>query len=70
MNLSVKTNMGLGRFRMFTDDELDIMESLFGNEAPLYLVSEVRLEKRFREKENKVYADSNWKDKENEDGTT
>ena len=60
----------MGRFRMFTDTELDIMEAAFCNEILLYLVDEVRLEKRSREKENKVYADSNWKDKENEDGTT
>ena len=60
----------MGRFRMFTDAELDIMEAAFCNETLLYLVDEVRLEKRFRKKEKQVYADSRWKDKENEDGTT
>lgn len=52
----------MGRFRMFTDDELDTMESAFCNEGLLYLVDEVRTEKRSREKEKQVYADSGRKD--------
>ena len=52
----------MGRFRMFTDDELDTMESAFCNDVLLYLVNEVRMEKRSREKEKQVYADSGWKD--------
>lgn len=37
------------RFNMFTDDELDAMESAFCNEGLVYLVEEIRLERRYRE---------------------
>lgn len=37
------------RFNMFTDDELDAMESAFCNEGLAYLVDEVRRERRYRE---------------------
>lgn len=37
------------RFNMFTDNELDAMESAFCNEGLLYLVEEIRIERRYRE---------------------
>lgn len=37
------------RFSMFTDDELDAMESAFCNEGLTYLVDEIRKERRYRE---------------------
>ena len=37
------------RFNMFTDDELDAMESAFCNEGLKYLVDEIRIEQRNRE---------------------
>ena len=37
------------RFNMFTDDELDAMESAFCNEGLKYLVDEIRIERRNRE---------------------
>lgn len=37
------------RFSMFTDEELDAMESAFCNERLLFLVEEVRRERRYRE---------------------
>ena len=37
------------RFSMFTDEELDTMESAFCNEGLKLLVDEIRLERRLRE---------------------
>ena len=37
------------RFSLFTDEELDYMESAFCNEGLKYLVEEVRRERRYRE---------------------
>lgn len=37
------------RFSMFTDEELDAMESAFCNEGLIYLVDEVRRERIYRE---------------------
>lgn len=37
------------RFSLFTDEELDYMESAFCNEGLKYLVEEVRKERRDRE---------------------
>lgn len=37
------------RFNMFTDEELDAMESAFYNEGLIYLVYEIRKERRYRE---------------------
>ena len=37
------------RFSNFTDEELDAMESAFCNEGLVYLVDEIRRERRFRE---------------------
>lgn len=37
------------RFNMFTDEELDYMESAFCNEGLTYLVDQVRRERRYRE---------------------
>ena len=37
------------RFSNFTDDELDMMEEAFCNERLIYLVDEVRRERRYRE---------------------
>lgn len=37
------------RFSMFTDDELDAMESAFCNEGLASLVIEIRTERRYRE---------------------
>ena len=37
------------RFNMFTDEELDAMESAFCNEGLIYLVDEIRRERRYRE---------------------
>ena len=37
------------RFNMFTDEELDVMESAFCNEGLTYLVDEIRRERRYRE---------------------
>lgn len=37
------------RFSMFTDDELDAMESAFCNERLTLLVDEIRRERRYRE---------------------
>ncbi len=37
------------RFNMFTDEELDYMESAFCYEGLIYLVDEVRRERRYRE---------------------
>ncbi len=37
------------RFNMFTDEELDAMESAFCNEGLGFLVEEIRLERRYRE---------------------
>ena len=37
------------RFSMFTDEELDAMESAFCNEGLRFLVEELRRERRFRE---------------------
>jgi hypothetical protein len=37
------------RFSMFTDDELDAMESAFCNEGLVPLVMEIRTERRYRE---------------------
>lgn len=37
------------RFSMFTDEELDSMESAFCSEGLRYLVEEVRRERRYRE---------------------
>ena len=37
------------RFSMFTDEELDAMESAFCNERLTYLVYELRGERRYRE---------------------
>jgi hypothetical protein len=34
---------------MFTDEELDAMESAFCNERLIYLVDEIRRERRLRE---------------------
>ena len=36
-------------FSMFTDEELDAMESAFCNEGLTYLVDEIRKERRYRE---------------------
>lgn len=36
------------RFNMFTDDELDAMESAFCNEGLTYLVDEIRRERERR----------------------
>ena len=38
------------RFSMFTDEELDAMESAFCNERLSMLVEELRRERRYREK--------------------
>lgn len=40
------------RFNMFTDEELDAMEEAFCNEGLIYLVDELRRERRYREKRN------------------
>lgn len=37
------------RFNMFTNEELDAMESAFCNEGLKHLVDEIRREKRYRE---------------------
>jgi hypothetical protein len=37
------------RFSIFTDEELDAMESAFCNEGLGFLVDEIRLERRYRE---------------------
>lgn len=37
------------RFNMFTDEELDVMESAFCSEGLTYLVDEIRRERRCRE---------------------
>jgi hypothetical protein len=37
------------RFASFTDEELDAMESAFCNEGLIYLVEELRRERRYRE---------------------
>lgn len=37
------------RFSMFTDEELDAMESAFCNEGLTHLVDEIRRERRYRE---------------------
>lgn len=37
------------RFGLFTNEELDYMESAFCNEGLKYLVEEVRKERRYRE---------------------
>lgn len=37
------------RFNMFTDEELDAMEEAFCNEGLIYLVDELRRERRYRE---------------------
>lgn len=37
------------RFSMFTDEELDAMESAFCNEGLIRLVEEIRMERRYRE---------------------
>jgi len=37
------------RFSAFTDEELDAMEAAFCNERLLFLVEEVRRERRYRE---------------------
>lgn len=37
------------RFNMFTDKELDAMESAFCDEGLIYLVEEIRRERRYRE---------------------
>lgn len=37
------------RFSNFTDEELDAMEEAFCNEGLKYLVSEIRIERRYRE---------------------
>ena len=37
------------RFSNFTDEELDAMESAFCNEGLIYLVDEIRRERRYRE---------------------
>lgn len=41
------------RFSMFTDEELDSMESAFCNEGLTYLVDEIRRERRYRERSDK-----------------
>ena len=41
--------MGITRFAMFTNEELDAMESAFCNEGLTYLVDEIRTERRLRE---------------------
>lgn len=47
------------RFNMFTDEELNYMESAFCNEGLIYLVDEVRRERRYRETQRQSlnYAD-------------
>lgn len=40
------------RFSMFTDNELDAMESAFCNEGLGLLVEEIRRERRYREVES------------------
>jgi len=37
------------RFNTFTDEELDAMELAFCNERLVYLVDEIRIERRHRE---------------------
>ena len=37
------------RFSNFTDEELDAMESAFCNEGLIYLIDEIRRERRYRE---------------------
>lgn len=37
------------RFNKFTDEELDVMESIFHNEGLVYLVDEIIRERRYRE---------------------
>lgn len=39
------------RFSDFADEELDVMESAFCNEGIRYLVLEVRMERRHRERD-------------------
>jgi hypothetical protein len=39
------------RFSNFTDEELDAMESAFCNEGLGYLVEEIRMERRYRERQ-------------------
>ena len=46
------------RFNMFTDEELDAMEEAFCNEGLTYFVDEIRVEKRYREVEKKIYRES------------
>lgn len=40
------------RFNKFTDEELDMMEEAFCNEGLKHLVSEIRMERRYRESED------------------
>lgn len=42
------------RFNMFTEEELDAMESAFCNEGLTYLVDEIRRERRYKEKADKA----------------
>ena len=44
-----KVRIRMTRFSMFTDEELDAMESAFCSEGLTYLVDEVRIERRYRE---------------------
>lgn len=39
------------RFSNFTDEELDAMESAFCNEGLVYMVEEIRIERRYRERQ-------------------
>lgn len=48
------------RFNMFTDDELNVMESVFCNEGLKYLVDEIHRERRYREINKRIFY--KWKE--------
>ena len=45
------------RFNMFTDEELDAMESAFCNEGLTFLVEEIRRERRYRRCDNCIHSE-------------
>ena len=47
--LEAPNNEGVTRFNMFTDEELNAMESAFSNEKLIDLVDEIRRERIYRE---------------------
>lgn len=51
------------RFNMFTNEELDAMESAFCNEGLTFLVEEIRRERRYREAVVEAYNEWIVKDR-------